>query len=102
MRHTCKGHLLLALLIPLLVNAQDINQDLFEAAKKGDTATVRALLDAGADVNANDGGETVLMAAAVEGHIATVQALIAAGADVNATTNNGVTALMAAAMEGLS
>ena len=77
MRHACKGLLLLALLIPLLVNAQDINQDLFVAVKKGDTATIQALLEAGADVNAKDRfGMTVLIVATATGHTDAVRALL--------------------------
>ena len=101
MRHACKGLLLLALLIPLLVNAQDINQDLIDAAERGDTATVKALLTNDEIVNARDEeGWTALMVASGGGHIAIVQALLEAGADVNAKKNNGWTALMVAAYGG--
>ena len=74
---------------------------LIEAAKKGDTEKVQALLAQGADVNAKDkGGFTALMDAAWEGHTDTVQALLAHGADVNAKDNNGDTALMMAKEKG--
>ena len=52
MTRTCKALLLLVLLTPLLVNAGDINQELIEAAKKGDTTVVKVLLAPGADVYA--------------------------------------------------
>ncbi len=93
--------LLIALLIPLLASAVDINQELIKAAEKGDTAAVKALLDRGADVNAKDeNGGTALMEAALLGNNATVQALLEAGADVNAKNKYGRTALMMAAAEG--
>ena len=92
--------LLIALLIPSLTSAQDINQELIEAAKKGNTTAVKALLEAGADVNTKDKkGWTGLLLAAVKGHTATVQALLDAGADVNAKAI-GVTALSLATRNG--
>jgi len=64
----------------------------------GDTETVRALLDAHADVNAKtDHGRTALMQAASVGRNDIVPMLIAAGADVNAKDSEGRTALMLAA-----
>ena len=111
MRNTDKGLLLIAFLIPLLLtqtvcsgpngNPGDTNQDLLEAAMKGDTAAVKTLLTKGADVNAqNQAGGTALMYAATVGHNTTVQALLEAGADVNAKDNEGGTALMRAARNG--
>ena len=58
---------LLAFLIPLASYAADVNAELIKAAKKGDTAAVEALLEQGADVNAN-GGWTALIWAARQGH----------------------------------
>jgi hypothetical protein len=52
-----------------------------------DAATIRRLLDGGADVNRrNASGETALMDAAFEGNIEKVRILIAAGADLAAET----------------
>ena len=63
----------------------DINSDLIDAAWNGQTEDVKALIEAGADVNAKrKDGETVLMSAAWKGHTETVKALIEAGADLNA------------------
>ncbi|MDP6708481.1 MAG: ankyrin repeat domain-containing protein [Alphaproteobacteria bacterium] len=79
------------------------------AAAEGAEASVRALLDAGADVNAVDSvyGASALLAAAVEGRGTIVRTLIAAGADVGLKAKGdgkgegaGWTALMAAAMGG--
>ncbi len=69
--------LIIALLVPSFTRAQDINQELAEAAKRGDTAAVETLLAAGADVNAKtEDGWTALMTAADMGHITRVQALL--------------------------
>ena len=74
--------------------------NLIDAAGKGDTARVNALLNKGADVNAKDkAGWTVLMLASDKGHTEIVKALIDKGADVNATYN-GKTALMYASDKG--
>lgn len=94
---------LFSLIITLPACVRDINLDLLVAAKKGDTATVQALLDKGADVNAKDkDGWTALMFAANNGHATIVQALLDRGADVNAKTEDekGATALMVTAWQG--
>lgn len=68
------------------------------AARKGKTATVKAMLDEGADVNQRGlGDRTALIAASSEGHVDTVQALLEKGAKVDAKSKGGWTALMAAA-----
>ena len=78
-----------------------MSKELFAAARSGDAAQVKNLLDAGADHTATDeAGETALMHAAHAGHLAAVQVLIAAGADVNATSPQGWTALAKAAYNG--
>jgi cytohesin len=59
---------------------------------------VRALIEAGADVNkAEDGGVTPLYMAAEQGHEAIVRAVIEAGADVNKAMDDGATPLCIAA-----
>ncbi len=80
----------------------DINSDLLEAAKEGDTAKVQVLLDKGADVNAKDNFSswTALMFAARYGHTTIVQALLDKDADVNAEDDRGWTALRFAAAAG--
>jgi hypothetical protein len=57
---------------------------LLDAARGGDVGRVRAILDAGADVNAaNRYGVTALGFAAERGHIDVVRMLVERGADVN-------------------
>ena len=75
------------LLSPLLVLAQnpkqELNDQLFEAARKGDAVTVTALLDKGAEVNARFRyGTTALFKAAERGNTEVVKVLLARGADV--------------------
>lgn len=73
-----------------------------EAAKAGDAAAVKALLKAGADVNAAQGdGMTALHWAATNGDAAMTQMLLSAGANVRATTRlGGITALHLATQGG--
>ena len=107
MRHACKGFLIVTLLTPLLLIATGCGspsspsgEDFVTAAANGDTATVQALLDAGADVNAkNNEGVTALMWAAGVGGTDAVQVLLDAGADVNAKHKSG-TALVWAQKKG--
>jgi ankyrin repeat protein len=72
------------------------------AALAGRRAEVaRALVEAGADVNARQhGGWTPLQQAAANGDGATVEYLLAKGADVNAANDAGVTALALATEQG--
>jgi len=60
---------------------------LYQAARDGDVAGVRAALQSGAQVNAPDGeGNTALHYAAAGGHDGMVELLIANGANINATS----------------
>jgi len=69
---------------------------LLEAAFRGDTATVRALLDEGADVNlTNEAGASPLMRAVY--HVDTAALLLERGANVNAKSDDGRTPLLIAA-----
>jgi hypothetical protein len=62
---------------------QALNDQLFEAVRKGDAALVTALLDKGADVNARFRyGQTALFKAAERGHVAVVKVLLERGVDV--------------------
>ena len=61
-----------------------IAEELWAAARAGDTARVTAALDKGADVNVKTRyGATALIFAADRGHIEVVKLLISRGADVN-------------------
>ena len=64
--------------------AQDLNDELWAAARKGDAPAVKALLAKGADVNAKlRYGTTALSYAADRGHLEVVKILMAHGAEVN-------------------
>ena len=67
---------------------------LHHAARAGDAAMVRLLLENGADLEARDpGGTTALHYAAYWGHPEVAQVLLAAGADPNALDRAGYTPL---------
>ncbi len=75
------------LLIPVATPAQnpkqELNDQFFEAVRKGDVPAVAALLDKGVDVNAKFRyGTTALFKAAERGHTEVVKLLLARGADV--------------------
>jgi len=77
---------LFSVLVLLFMQTQDpkqaLNDQLFEAARKGDAAAVTALLDKGADVNAKFRyGQTALFKAAERGHANVVKVLLDRGAD---------------------
>jgi hypothetical protein len=77
------------------------NQELTDAAAKGDAAKVTQLLDAGTSVEARSpASNTALMRAAREGHVDTVRLLLARGANVNATNSEKWTALHHATWTG--
>lgn len=98
--------LLLLLALALAAAAQDpkqaLNEQLYEAARKGDVAEVKAVLDRGADVNAKFRyGATALFKAAERGHTEVVRLLIERGADVNVKdTFYGATAISWAVQKG--
>jgi ankyrin repeat protein len=77
------------------------DNDLLDAAGKGDTAQVESLLDKGANVNGQSNtGVSALMLAAGVGNEEMLRALLNKGADVNLKSPGGYTALMAAALNG--
>ena len=73
-------------------------EDLWYAAKNGNTSYIREDLAAGNDVNQGDShGNTPLFWAAYNGHTDVVKLLLAHGADVNQANKGGATPLWAAA-----
>jgi hypothetical protein len=94
------GVLLFPLLaaLPLQTTApskQELNDQLFEAVRKGDAAAVTVALDKGADVNAKFRyGTTALFKAAERGHTEVAKILLDRGADVKVKdTFYGATAM---------
>ena len=74
----------LALLIAVAGFAQSSNEEFFAAARKGDTAAVKAFLDKGVDVNAKTNyGATALSYACDKGHVEIVKLLLERGANPN-------------------
>jgi ankyrin repeat protein len=85
------------------LNAKEppVKLSLGEAVKINDIARIKALLEAGADVNvADELGEKPLHIAAVRGYLQAASMLIAKGADVNGGDGRGLTPLHAAAWSG--
>jgi ankyrin repeat protein len=88
----------LAVLLPLQTatnSKQELNDQLFEAVRKGDVAAVTAALDHGADVNAKFRyGTTALFKAAERGYAEVAKVLLDRGADVKVKdTFYGTTAI---------
>ena len=78
-----------------------INQEFFDAAARGDFEKVCAMVSKGANVNvANGDGRTALMRSAKRGYDNIVRFLLDNGADVRARDKNNKTALMGAAKKG--
>lgn len=78
-----------------------INDELIDAARRGDANAVKKLIQKGADVNAkNNPSGTALIFAALNGHTEIVDILIKNGAEVNARNKIGSTALHSAAYYG--
>jgi ankyrin repeat protein len=89
-------HLLLTIITAVvLVGCGDPEADraLLDAAWDGNIEAVKQHLDAGANVNAKEDGETPLHMAALSGPKEVAELLIAKGADVNAKDEDGVTPL---------
>jgi ankyrin repeat protein len=95
-------HLLRAGADPHATESERSETPLFFAAQSGDVATMKALVDAGAGVNAkNASGVTPLHRAALNGRKAAEQYLIQAGADLRSkATEKGYTPLHVAALGG--
>ncbi|RYG44784.1 ankyrin repeat domain-containing protein, partial [archaeon] len=77
------------------------NTALLRAAAGGDGLEVRALLDAGANVDAlDDDGNTALLKAVLGGHADVMELLLAAGARTDVLNADGLDALHAALWDG--
>ncbi|MCA1594095.1 MAG: ankyrin repeat domain-containing protein [Acidobacteria bacterium] len=84
-----------------MVNSEDRNTGLRNAASKGDAAKVRELLAGASDVNATDKfGNTALIYAALNGHAEVVRVLLDSGAGTGARNQIGKTARDVAAKNG--
>ena len=96
--------MVVALAAPAALVASAAESSVADAARLGDLETVRALLRAGADVNAAQGdGMTALHWSALKGEVAIIEVLLYAGATIEPTTRlGGYTPLHLAAMEGRS
>ena len=82
--------------------AQDAGDELFNAARRGDAAAVKALLDRGVDVNTKFRyGATALSYASDKGHLEVVKLLLERKANVNVKdTFYGATPIIWAAQKG--
>ena len=81
-----------------LINGQGGLTPLLFAARQGDTASVTALLDAGASIDTPSGGDstTPLLMAVINGHLDLASFLLDRGAHPSRASDNGVTPLYAA------
>jgi len=94
---------LLALLVPQTtpMSKQELNDQLFEAVRKGDAAGVTAALDKGADVNAKFRyGQTALFKAAERGNAEVAKILLDRGVDVKVKDTFYQTTAMNWALDG--
>lgn len=80
----------------------DLQEQLINAAERGDTGAVLQLLEAGAPIDGSDArGRTPLMAATHGNRVETVQALIEAGADIHLQDDLQDNPFLYAGAEGL-
>ena len=94
---------LMALLVPQTTptSKQELNDQLFEAVRKGDAAGVTAALDKGADVNAKFRyGQTALFKAAERGNAEVAKILLDRGVDVKVKDTFYQTTAMTWAIDG--
>jgi len=92
---------LLAVLMAGAAHGQAPGTALSNAARAGDVATLRSLLDSGADPNRRDAnGNSALIEAVAAGHADAARALLGAGANPNLTSSGGQTPLIQAAIGG--
>src|SRR6185369_9512048 len=90
-----------ALLIGTTALTRGAGSDVADAAMKGDTAAVRRLLLAKADVNAKQvDGATALHWAVYRNDVEVADLLLKAGADVKAANREGSTPMFIVALSG--
>ncbi|SDZ86672.1 Ankyrin repeat [Thiothrix caldifontis] len=86
---------------PVVIEAGELNKQLWDAAQAGNATSVGSLLQQGADPStATASGETALHAAVAAGSLPAVTQLVSKGAEINATTATGWTPLHHAARFG--
>jgi hypothetical protein len=91
----------LAAAAPTEAPTRPIDQNLIDAADRGDLDAVRRLLGQGASVRARDArGRTALIAAAYRNHVPVAALLIERGADVNAKDDTVQSAYLISTSEG--
>ncbi len=83
---------------------QPIEEDLFDAIEEQNYKKVQRIIEAGCDINGNQGsyfeeGITFLMVAVSTGKLEIVKLLVELGADVNAESIYGDSALLMAAFQ---
>jgi hypothetical protein len=95
---------LVAALVTFCAPAADLSEELFAAARKGDSEAIKALLDKGADVNARWRYDTTaLLMACMRGHAGAARLLLDRGAKADVKdTFYGMTPLSAATEKGLA
>jgi len=94
-------HALASIAVLLFTATTVIADPLHDAAKSGDVALTKQLIDQGADVAKPDAaGEPPLLIAALAGHPDVVAVLLERGSDIEIRNKGGLTALHAAAYGG--
>ena len=89
----CAYLLLVSVVLPASVGAQNLDARLRDAAQNGRVEDVRALLGQGAQIDAADrNGRTALMLAADRGHVSVIQVLLESEASLALKDRNGRTA----------
>ncbi|GGX93063.1 ankyrin repeat domain-containing protein [Streptomyces minutiscleroticus] len=74
---------------------------IFDLARRGETETLVAYVDAGVPANlTNDRGDTLVMLAAYHGHADAVRALLERGAEADRANDRGQTPLAGAVFKG--
>ncbi len=88
----------------IIMRKQPLDEDLFDAIEEQNSKKIETIIEAGCDVNGNQGsyfeeGITFLMVAVSTGNLEIVKLLVELGADVNAESIYGDSALLMAAFQ---